>query len=73
MDSDFNHTIIDEFKSLYDEGYRCINYEANEKDNLFTVYLKNFEKENISTLECDTGEGAVLKNYIDELSQQKPI
>ncbi len=62
------YAIIDRFKNLYDEGYRCINYEVDEKDNLFMVYLKNFEKENIRTLKCDAEEGVILKNYIDTLS-----
>lgn len=68
MSSGFNHTIIDNFRDLYDQGYRCINYEVDEKDNLFTVYLKNFEKENTKTLKCNAEEGMVLKNYIDRIS-----
>ncbi len=68
MGRELNHVIIDRFKNLYDEGYRCINYEVDEKDNLFMVYLKNFEKENTRTLECDVEEGVILKNYIDRLS-----
>lgn len=68
MGGEFNHIIIDKLKNLYDEGYRCINYEVNEKDHLFIVYLKNFEKENTETLKCNVEEGAILKNYIDRLS-----
>lgn len=68
MSSGFNHTIVDNFRDLYDQGYRCINYEVDEKDNLFTVYLKNFEKENTKTLKCNAEEGMVLKNYIDRIS-----
>lgn len=68
MGGEFNYPIIENFRELYDEGYRCINYEIDEKDALFTVYLKNFEKENIKTLKCNAKEGMILKNYIDRIS-----
>lgn len=68
MSGEFNHIIIDKFRDLYTDGYRCINYEVDEKDHLFTVYLKNFEKENSEILKCDAEEGMILKNYIDRLS-----
>lgn len=68
MSGEFNYAIIDKFKYLYDEGYRCINYEVSEGDCLFTVYLKNFEKEDTETLKCNVEEGAILKDYIDRLS-----
>ncbi len=69
MNKEPNHIIINKFRHLYDDGYRCINYEINKENHLFTVYLKNFESENIQTLKCNTEEGIVLKNYIDKLSQ----
>ncbi|MFW5648070.1 MAG: hypothetical protein ACOCG5_03215 [Candidatus Alkaliphilus sp. MAG34] len=68
MDKESNHAIINEFKHLYDEGYRCINYETDGKDHLFTIYLKNFEKEDTRTIRCDAEKGAILKNYINKLS-----
>ncbi|MDI9476360.1 MAG: hypothetical protein ACOX0L_08735 [Natronincolaceae bacterium] len=69
MNEEPNLIITDKFKHLYDDGYRCINYEINKEDHLFTVYLKNFETEEIQTLKCDTEEGIILKNYIDRLLQ----
>lgn len=68
MSEEFNHVVIDEFMHLYDDGYRCINYEINEEDRLFTAYLKNFEMEDTKILKCGIKEGAVLKSYIDGLS-----
>ncbi|MBU5678227.1 hypothetical protein KQI88_17600 [Alkaliphilus sp. MSJ-5] len=68
MGGEFNYPIIDNFRMLYDEGYRCINYEIDKKDDQFTVYLKNFEKENTKTLKCNPKDGMVLKNYIDRMS-----
>lgn len=68
MGEKFDYAIIDRFKNLYDGGYRCINYEVNEKNNLFTVYLKNFERETTETLECNSEDGIILRNYIDGLS-----
>ncbi len=68
MNEEPNHIVIDEFKHLYDDGYRCINYEINKEEHLFTVYLKNFEREDTQTLKYNTEEGVILKNYIDGLS-----
>ena len=67
MSREINENILDRFKDLYDGGYRCINYETNKDDSSFTVYLKNFEKEDIRTLKCKIEERAILKNYIDKL------
>ncbi len=68
MKKEFDYMIVNEFKGLYDKGYRCINYEVDKTDNSFTVFLKNFEKENSKTLKCSIDEGNILKNYIDGLS-----
>ena len=68
MSREFNDTTADRFKELYDDGYRCINYEIDEKEHFFTVYLKNFESEKTETLKCNAEEGAILREYIDNLS-----
>ncbi|MCC5908992.1 MAG: hypothetical protein JJT76_00965 [Clostridiaceae bacterium] len=68
MHGDFNSPVVKNFKDLYDEGYRCILYEVDEKDDLFTVHLKNFQNEDIRVFKCEADDGAVLKNYIDRLS-----
>ncbi|SDL30573.1 hypothetical protein SAMN05660472_02983 [Natronincola ferrireducens] len=68
MYGDFDSPIIKNFKALYDEGYRCILYEVDKQDNLFTVHLKNFQNENTKLFKCNSEEGAVLQNYIDRLS-----
>lgn len=68
MQGEFDYPIIDNFRKLYDKGYRCINYEIDQKDDQFTVYLKNFEKEDTKTLKCNPKDGMLLKNYIDRLS-----
>lgn len=68
MSGEFNYPIIDNFRELHDNGYRCINYEIDQKDDQFTVYLKNFEKEDIKTLKCNHEDGMILKNYIDRIS-----
>ncbi len=68
MYKDLNSSIIKDFKSLYDEGYRCILYEVDERDNQFTVHLKNFEREEVKIFKCNPADGAILQNYIDRLS-----
>ena len=68
MNGEPDHIVIDKFKHLYDDGYRCINYEINKEEHLFTAYLKNFEREDTQTLICNSEEGIILKNYIDKLS-----
>lgn len=68
MAEGFDAPIIASFRGLYEDGYRCISYEVDEIDNLFTVYLKNFEKEHSETLKCNASEGATLKDYIDRTS-----
>lgn len=68
MGREFNNRAMKRLKNLYNEGYRCINYEINERDDLFTVYLKNFEREDTETLKCNVGEGMILRDYIDRLS-----
>ncbi len=67
-DKNIKTPAIKDFQDSYNEGFRCIFYETNEKDHQFTVYLKNFNTENIKILKCSEGEGAQLKSYIDELS-----
>ncbi|SET75592.1 hypothetical protein SAMN05660297_03400 [Natronincola peptidivorans] len=68
MYGDFDSPVIKNFKNLYDEGYRCILYEVDKRDNLFTVHLKNFQNEDTRMFKCNPDEGAVLQNYIDRLS-----
>ena len=68
MSGEFDYPIIDDFQQLYEDGYRCINYEANANDDQFTVYLKNFEQEKTMVLKCCPKEGMILKNYIDRIS-----
>lgn len=68
MYGDFDSPIIKNFKDLYDNGYRCILYEVDEKDNLFTVHLKNFQSEDTTVFKCNPDEGVILQNYIDRLS-----
>lgn len=68
MSGEFNHKVIDNFRSLYADGFRCIKYEIDERDNLFTVYLKDFDKEDSKVLKFNAEEGTILKNYIDRLS-----
>lgn len=73
MNREFSDTVTDRFKELYDDGYRCINYEIDEKERSFTVYLKNFESEKIETLKCNAEEGAILKKHVDRISQQTEL
>ena len=73
MGREFSDMVTDKFKRLYEDGYRCINYETDEKGHLFTVYLKNFENEKTETLECNAEDGAILKKHIDRLSQQTEL
>lgn len=73
MNREFSDTVTDRFKRLYDDGYKCINYEIDGKKHIFTVYLKNFESEKIETLECNAEEGTALKKHIDRLSQQTEL
>ncbi len=61
-------SIINDFQSSYEEGYRCIFYETDERDQLFTVYLKNFDTENVKILKCKEKEGEELINYINKLN-----
>ena len=32
MNREISDTVTDRFKKLYDDGYRCINYEIDEKN-----------------------------------------
>lgn len=57
---------IEELKNLYADGFRCIKYESHEEDKLFTVYLKNFEKESSRVVRYGPDEGPIIKNYIDK-------
>ena len=53
-------------KNLYQDGYRCIYYDKLE--NSHTIYLKNFDSENSTTIELeDENEFSQFKNYIDSL------
>ncbi|WP_079413704.1 hypothetical protein [Alkalithermobacter paradoxus] len=55
-------------KKLYEDGYRCIYYDCN-KDEVFTVYLKNFDNEKSETVEInDHNEFGQFKSYIDSLN-----
>lgn len=67
MSSEFDYPVIEKFRGLYDNGFRCIKYEVDETDDLFTVYLKNFENENTDTIKCNPEDGMILKNYIDRM------
>ncbi|WP_034328709.1 hypothetical protein [Alkaliphilus transvaalensis] len=60
--------VIKDFQESYEKGFRCVFYETDERDQQFTVYLKNFTTENIKILKCNEDEGKKLKNYIDQLS-----
>ncbi|MDR5659237.1 hypothetical protein RH915_07015 [Serpentinicella sp. ANB-PHB4] len=68
MNINFNSEPIKNFKAYYDTGYRCILYEVDQQDNLFTVYLKNFNTEDTRVLKYTPDDGYVLKNYIDRLT-----
>lgn len=59
--------ILEDFQNSYEKGYRCVFYETDERDHLFTVYLKNFDTENIKILKCKEQESDALRNYIDQL------
>lgn len=64
---EYYNNSIENFKELYENGYRCIFYEIDEKDHFFTVYLKNFENEDIKTIKTGEEEGEELKEYIDKM------
>lgn len=52
-------------KDLYNKQYKCIRYEFEDSGD-FTVYLKNFEKEKIDTIEVrDKDEIQKIKSFID--------
>lgn len=67
MDKELDNKVIDQFKNLYADGFRCIKYEFGENDSSFTLYLKDFHRESSKVLKYNTEEGAVLKKYIDGL------
>jgi len=61
--SDFN-TI----KNLYQDGYRCIYYDKIKNNH--TLYLKNFDNENYTTIELeleDENEFSQFQDYINDL------
>lgn len=60
--------LINDVKELLDNGYHCIYYEIDESDNMFTVYLKNFNSEKVKVLKCNRSEEVELKEYIDYLT-----
>lgn len=68
MSGEFDYPVIENFRGLYEDGFRCIKYEVDELDDLFTVYLKNFDNENTEVIKCNSKEGMILKNYIDRIS-----
>ena len=56
---------LKKIKDLYDKQYKCIRYEFADSGD-FTVYLKNFEKEKIDTIEVrDKDEIQKIKSFID--------
>lgn len=63
MGDKFNH-----LKKLYEDGYRCIYYDST-KNEVFTVYLKNFDVEKSEVVEIeDSHEFNEFKSYIDDLN-----
>lgn len=68
MNINFDSPVIKNFKEYYDQGYRCILYEVDDNDNMFTVHLKNFNNEQTKLIKCEADDGQVLKNYIDRLT-----
>ncbi|SHH56191.1 hypothetical protein [Tepidibacter thalassicus] len=65
MNDKLNH-----LKKLYEDGYRCIYYDSN-KNEVFTVYLKNFEQEKSEVIEIENPqEFNEFKSYIDDLKIQ---
>lgn len=61
MNEEPNLIITDKFKHLYDDGYRCINYEINKEDHLFTVYLKTLKQRKSKHLNVILKKGLSLK------------
>lgn len=66
MASENQSTVLEAFQKAYEQGYRCIYYGVGEDDQL-TVYLKNFDTEQVTTLKCDPQEGKDLIQYIQQL------
>ncbi len=59
---------IKDVKEHLNNGYSCIYYGADDNDNMFTVYLKNFNTEKVKVLKFDNSDADELKLFIDQLS-----
>lgn len=68
MEIENKNPLISDMKELLDKGFRCIYYEVDDKDNMFTVYLKNFDSEKVKVIKCNPSEEVELKEFIDYLS-----
>ena len=56
-------------KNLYQDGYRCIYYNTEEKNPL--VYLKNFDNEDSKEIQFkDETQFMQFKDYIDNLRSE---
>ena len=54
-------------KNLYEDGYRCIYYDASVNNP--SVYLKNFDNEDSKEIQFETEEQFIkFKNYINMLN-----
>ena len=61
---------LNHLKKLYEDGYRCIYHDSNN-DEVYTVYLKNFDEEKSQIVELeDSNEYDQFKSYIDDLGMQ---
>ena len=56
-------------KNLYEDGYRCIYYNAEEDNPL--VYLKNFDNEDSKEIQFeDQTQFMQFKDYLNTLRSQ---
>ena len=67
MASSNQSSAMEAFQKAYEQGYRCIYYGVEEADQWLTIYLKNFDTEQVTTLRCNPREGEGLIEYIQQL------
>lgn len=68
MEINYESPIIKDMKEFIDNGYRCIYYEIEDTDNMFTVYLKNFSTEKVKVLKCEKSYEGEIRLFIDQLT-----
>lgn len=62
---------LNELKQKYQEGYRCIYTEKDDKEGV-TMHLKNFREEKIHTMNVKNDmEIGQIEDFLDQVNQMK--